>query len=25
MVASERVLGCLEFLEAHRPSVILTE
>jgi hypothetical protein len=25
MVASQRVLGCLEFLEAHRPSVILTE
>ncbi len=25
MVASQRVLGCLGFLEAHRPSVILTE
>ena len=25
MVASQRVLGCLKFLEAHRPSVILTE
>jgi len=25
MVASQRVLGCLRFLEAHRPSVILTE
>jgi hypothetical protein len=25
MVASQRVFGCLEFLEAHRPSVILTE
>lgn len=25
MVASQRVLGCLEFLKAHRPSVILTE
>ncbi len=25
LVASQRVLGCLEFLEAHRPSVILTE
>jgi hypothetical protein len=25
MVASQRVLGCLGFLEAHRPSAILTE
>ena len=25
MIASQRVLGCLEFLEAHRPSAILTE
>ncbi len=25
MVASQRVLGCLEFLEAHRPAAILTE
>jgi hypothetical protein len=25
MVASQRVLGCLGFLERHRPSVILTE
>jgi hypothetical protein len=25
MVASQRVFGCLKFLNAHRPSVILTE
>lgn len=25
MVASQRVFGCLTFLDAHRPSVILTE
>ena len=25
MVASQRVLGCLEFLETHRPSAILTD
>ena len=25
MVASQRVFGCLRFLEAHRPSAILTE